>query len=237
MGRDPYCRNCGYSLRGLTESSKCPECGKPIVEVLERQRGIPRGKRYRSAIVLFGLPLVHVAVGADDDEPYGKARGIIAIGDTALGWLAIGGRAIGIIAIGGLAIGVFALGGLGIGILALGGGAIGGAVLGGGAVGVVANGGGAVGLVADAGGAVGYYARGGQVYAAHGIDWRGKDPQAVAFFDHWTWLLGARPRPAAGAIGWLRFMFPLWLIAAGMAIANLCALVVLVELRRTRRRR
>jgi len=45
MARDPYCGNCGYSLRGLTESSKCPECGKPIVEVLQRDRPIPRGKR------------------------------------------------------------------------------------------------------------------------------------------------------------------------------------------------
>ena len=24
----PYCSNCNYSLIGLTDSSKCPECGK-----------------------------------------------------------------------------------------------------------------------------------------------------------------------------------------------------------------
>ena len=31
LGRnEPYCSNCGYVLKGLTDSSKCPECGKPM---------------------------------------------------------------------------------------------------------------------------------------------------------------------------------------------------------------
>jgi hypothetical protein len=75
VARDPYCGNCGYSLRGLTESSKCPEGGRPIVEVLQRDRFVPRGKRYKSQTVLFGWPLVHVALGSHEDEPHGKARG------------------------------------------------------------------------------------------------------------------------------------------------------------------
>ena len=34
---EPYCGNCGYLLKGAVESSKCPECGRPLtVGVLHR---------------------------------------------------------------------------------------------------------------------------------------------------------------------------------------------------------
>jgi len=79
VARDPYCGNCGYSLRGLTESSKCPECGKPIVEVLQRDRSIPRGKRYKSKTMPFGL----LAVG-------GAAIGLRAPCDGASGGAVMG---------------------------------------------------------------------------------------------------------------------------------------------------
>ena len=105
MARDPCCGNRRYSLHGLTESSKCPECGKPILEVLRRDRSIPRGKRYKSRTVLFGLALVRIALDPHEDELRGKARGIIAIGDIAIGVLAVGGAAIGLLALGGGALG------------------------------------------------------------------------------------------------------------------------------------
>ncbi len=76
MARDPYCGNCGYLLVGLTDSSKCPECGKPLVEVLIRNGGsLPRGTRYKPAVTIFGLPLVHIALGPHEDEPRRRARG------------------------------------------------------------------------------------------------------------------------------------------------------------------
>jgi hypothetical protein len=193
MGRPPYCSNCGYSLIGLTESSRCPECGRPLVAVLTRDPiAFRAGKRYKSQATLFGRPLVHVAIGPYEDEPRGIARGIIAIGDVANGWLAIGGMAFGIVAIGGLAVGVAAIGGGAIGLLALGGAAFGGFANGGAAIGLVATGGGAVGIVAQGGGAVGYLARGGGVYATHGVSFAlGQgNPVAVGFFDRWEWLLG-----------------------------------------------
>lgn len=92
MRRDPYCGNCGYSFTGLTESSKCPECGRPVVEVLTRD-AVPfrTGRRYRSATTIFGRPLVHIAVGPYENESYGRARGIIAIAAVAatIVWLAV----------------------------------------------------------------------------------------------------------------------------------------------------
>ncbi len=87
MVNHPYCSNCGYHLTALTESSKCPECGKPLVEVLTRQTY--RGKRYKSNIMLFGLPLIHIATGPGEDGPRGRAKGIVAIGDIATGLIAL----------------------------------------------------------------------------------------------------------------------------------------------------
>lgn len=183
---DPYCGNCGYSFRGLQESSKCPECGKPIVEVLMR-RGFPLrpGRRYRSAATLFGLPVLDIAVGPSRNEMRGKARGIIAIGDFACGGVAIGGLATGIVAIGGLAFGVFSLGGLSIGLLAALGGlaASPGIANGGLAISAVACGGMAIGIIAQGGVALGIFARGGLACGN----------SSTAAFDHLRWLLGAFP--------------------------------------------
>ena len=82
---EPYCGACGHHLAGLVDSSKCPECGRPIVEVVTRAGKL--GRRYRSEATLFGLPLIHVALGATHSETRGTARGIFAIGDYAKGWI------------------------------------------------------------------------------------------------------------------------------------------------------
>ena len=110
----PYCSNCGYVLKGLTESSKCPECGKPLVEVLTRQSPafLNAGKRYRSRATLFGWPVLDVALGPKDGELRGHAKGIIAIGGMAsgggaVGFLAAGGGAVGAVAQGGGALGMY----------------------------------------------------------------------------------------------------------------------------------
>jgi hypothetical protein len=195
----PYCSHCGYALSGLTESSRCPECGRPLVEVLRRARdpAMQSGKRYRSESTIFGMPLVHVATGPRDGEPKGKARGFIAIGDEALGVIAIGGTARGVVAIGGAAVGVFAMGGMGIGLVsAAGGGAISaGLAVGGGAAGTIAKGGGALGFIADGGGALGYFARGGGAFGRYALGQNpgANAPEAVRLFDQMSWLLGNVP--------------------------------------------
>jgi len=153
----PYCKECGYSLVGLTRSSKCPECGKPIVEVLVRDSFPGKaGYRYQSERTLWGLPLLSIASGPHGPEPFGKPVGVIAIGDAPRGIVAIGGRAIGVVAIGGIALGGITFGGLSIGVLAMGGCCLGILAMGGLAVGAYAVGGLAMALLKGIGGQVIY---------------------------------------------------------------------------------
>ncbi|MBN2447045.1 MAG: hypothetical protein JXO22_09980 [Phycisphaerae bacterium] len=222
MANDPFCDNCGYNLRGLTESSKCPECGRPIVEVLQRPQTFPLGRRYRSQTTIFGLPLVSVAFGPHEDERIGRACGIIAIGDVATGWLAIGGFARGIFAAGGCAIGLVSAGGLAIGLLiALGGATIGGLAVGGMSVGGMAIGGGAAGFVAEGGFAVGYYSHGGSVYGKHVVGPNRSDPEAVRFFSRWGQQLPARP-----TLPVLWHVMLTWGTYTIVGLATLCFLLV-----------
>lgn len=123
----PFCGGCGYDLSGVTESSKCPECGRPLVEVLRwPDRAGPHGigRRYTSPLRVLGMPLVHIALGPGPEGRMGKARGFVAVGDDAMGVIAFGGFARGVVAVGGLGAGVFSFGGLSLGLVgAVGGGA------------------------------------------------------------------------------------------------------------------
>lgn len=236
MAGDPYCGNCGYSFVGLTESSKCPECGKPIVEVLQRGKSRLTGRRVRSDLVLFGLPFLHIALGPHEDEPRGEARGIIAIGDVARGWLAIGGLARGFIAVGGRAIGVLSLGGFSVGIFSFGGCAIGGVAFGGGALGGLTVAGGSVGVVAIGGGAAGVYATGGGVYGIYVQAPNRTDPEAKALFSQLTKLIGTFPvqSPFAFMIRIYLLIFAALLLMV-LAVAGPLAAIIGVEYLRHRR--
>lgn len=217
----PYCGKCGYQLTGLIESSKCPECGSPIVETLIRPyMRSGRGYRYTSKRRLFGVPLVHIAFGPEGTDRRGKARGIIAIGDTALGVFAAGSIARGVVAVGGIAIGVASFGGLAVGLLVVFGGlAIGGLASGGGAVGVVANGGLAIGYAAEGGLAIGVYARGGAVRGRHTLGPGANSAEARRFFNSHSWLFGGLP-----GIGMM------YRVAAGIGLVSLIAASVVVLL-------
>lgn len=153
----PYCKECGYLLVGLTESSKCPECGRPIVEVLVRDSFPGRGGyRFQTQRRVWGLPLVSIASGPRGAERMGKPVGIVAIGDAPKGVIAIGGRALGVIAIGGFAAGGITFGGFSAGLLAIGGFALGGLAIGGFAAGAYAIGGQAFAILFGLGGRVTY---------------------------------------------------------------------------------
>lgn len=136
----PYCSACGHDLTGAVTASACPECGKPLVEVLTRVapggRGVGGGgrgygaygrpsRRYTSDRQLFGMPLVSIAYGPDDAGKLGHAKGYFAFGDIATGVFAFGGVARGLVAFGGLSLGGVTFGGLSIGTFAaFGGGAV-----------------------------------------------------------------------------------------------------------------
>ncbi|MBI5864017.1 MAG: hypothetical protein HZB38_05840 [Planctomycetes bacterium] len=232
MNSEPYCSNCGYRLTGLVDSSKCPECGKPIVEVLQRTpRTLLGGKRYRSGTVVFGLPLVDIALGPSGNESRGHARGIIAIGDIATGWVALGGVARGLIAVGGVAVGGFTFGGFSAGLFgAIGGAAIGGLALGGGAAGGIAAGGVAAGAVAQGGLAVGWLARGGQTFTLHGWSPVARDQTAAAFFQRWHWLLGDLAMPGMAGL-----TLAAWIVFLAMTVGLCATALVFVALMRSRR--
>lgn len=218
---DPFCGNCGYNLTGLVDSSKCPECGKPLVEVLQRSRQTA-SRRYASETRAWGLPLVQIAIGLDEDGKMGHARAIIAIGDKATGWLAIGGFSRGLVAIGGFALGVVSLGGLTAGILPLGGTAIGLLAIGGMAFGLLALGGVAAGFVAEGGLVAGHYALGGTAVATHAIAGMNRDPAAVEFFTGLHGLVGMPMSPPASAVLiallWLASLVFLWFVVCGVLV-------------------
>ncbi len=187
---DPYCGNCGYKLTGLIDSSKCPECGKPLVEVVSRTG--QWGRRFRSKATLFGLPVIDIAFGPKPGERIGRARGIIALGDRATGLLAVGGFARGLVALGGTAIGGFAIGGLSFGLLtAWGGVAIGVLSNGGMSLGVLASGGLALGIFATGGMAIGYCAMGGVPVGVHRLGPGVSSSEAIRMLGNLSWFFGS----------------------------------------------
>ena len=219
---EPFCGNCGYVLTGLTDSSKCPECGKPLVEVLTRPTHAFRnaGKRYTSKATLFGWPVISVALGPKDGQIRGHARGIIAVGDVATGGIAVGGIARGVVAVGGLALGLFSIGGGAIGLVtATGGMAVGGMAAGGGALGILATGGGAAGVIAQGGGALGLFTR-----DARGIRPIGENP-----FADLAWFFGSWPPKGFDA-----YQPMLATTGIALAVAALIGLVAWLQILRQR---
>lgn|GEM_PF-607639 len=228
----PYCGSCGYALVDLSDASKCPECGKPLVEVLMRKTAggaAVRAVRIKSETTVFGWPLYHIAFGArmEYGESYGLAKGVVAIGDGAIGGVAIGGAALGVIAIGGGACGLVSLGGAAVGLFgALGGGAVGAIAVGGGAIGVCATGGGAVGVVAQGGGVYGLYARGPGASGTHVISpQRGlNDPAAVEMFRTLAPIMG--PNTPLGFKSFAQTALgPFAIAGVLLVIISLCVLV------------
>lgn len=198
-------------LHGHEAAPSCPECAAPLPAALDRYKpehaqSKSGGRRRRSAASLWGWPLVDIAMGPDPaaGQRRGHARGIIAIGDTAIGGVAIGGAAVGVVAIGGGSVGVVAIGGGSIGLLAaVGGLAIAGYAGGGMAAGGIATGGVSVGVVAQGASAVGVYSRGVSAVGAHVISPRQRDPKAVEVFETLSPIVGSMSAATAttGAAG------------------------------------
>lgn len=111
--------------------------------------------RIESKSRILGFPWVSIAFGRNEDrtEETGKARGVFAFGDQAVGFVAIGTKAYGFLAFGRQAVGViawglFSAGLVGTGLISCGGIVFGGLAIGGFAMGAVAVGYAAFGLIA-----------------------------------------------------------------------------------------
>ena len=114
----PFCGNCGYDLSGSTESSKCPECGRPIVEVLTRKTFVRKHWiRYTSKATLLGWPVIDIALSGNRGGKPTIAKGIVAIGNFAVGGIALGAITVGIVDLGAIGIGVWSIGALAVGLL------------------------------------------------------------------------------------------------------------------------
>lgn len=217
----PYCANCGHDLSGLVDSSRCVECGKPLVEVLVREaRRNVSFKRYTSRARILGLPAIAVARGIGPDGRQGHAKGWIAIGDKSTGVVALGGYARGVVAIGGTAVGGFAFGGLALGLIgSFGGFAVAplGLAIGGMAIGGLGWGGMAAGFGAIGGTGFGYHTWAPSGFGVHRVLVRGGpgDPAAIAFFEHFEFLFG----PASGRLSMLRPIA--WMLAAMVSLGGL----------------
>jgi predicted Ser/Thr protein kinase len=145
-----------------------------IMEKLPRAVREMMGVEYESPRKLFGLPLLHIAFGLDPKTGRRRvARGVIAIGESAVGVLAFGGMARGVFAFGGCAFGLITLGGVAVGLVSLGGMAL--ALL-------LAIGGMAVGGIAWGGAAIGWLAMGGYALGPYSAGSNGANPIGVAAF-------------------------------------------------------
>ena len=177
-----------------------------IVGISPAARQALFGKEFRSKTTIAGIPLVHIAFGIDPlTGKQRTAKGIIAIGDRAIGGLAFGGASLGVIACGGMAAGLVSFGGLSLGVLlAVGGIALGGISFGGFALGVISLGGAAVGL----------YSFGGMAWGLHSLASNASDPEASRFFapwaaNWWKWLVaGGIGSPVLTGAVWLT----VWLV-------------------------
>lgn len=146
------CRECGKQVS--TEAVTCPHCGITF-PAGEELTGAPPGRRW--VVVAFR------AAG----HPTGKAKGFVAVGDTAIGVIALGRLAVGVVALGSLAFGGIAIGGMALGLVAIAGVALGGLCLGGVGIGIVALAGMAMGVVAYGGLAIGLFAQGGMAISKY----------------------------------------------------------------------
>jgi len=105
------CPECGAEIS--EKAVICPKCGYPI------QPFIPRfGFEWKSKAEVFGLPLIHIAIGRD--KKTGKlltAKGIIAIGQFGIGLITIAQFGVGILfGLGQFVTGIFTIGQFALGV-------------------------------------------------------------------------------------------------------------------------
>jgi hypothetical protein len=86
------CRECGAQVS--TQAFSCPHCGAPRPTDAAWNGS---GYEYKSARTVWGYPLVHVAFGRDSRGKRRVARGVIAIGQFAVGLVTVAQFGIGLL--------------------------------------------------------------------------------------------------------------------------------------------
>jgi hypothetical protein len=87
------CRECGSDVS--TQAEKCPSCGAPYPgqDVWKGFYGI----HWKSRTTVFSIPLVHVALCLDEKRRPVTAKGIVAVGQFAIGVITIAQFGVGIL--------------------------------------------------------------------------------------------------------------------------------------------
>jgi hypothetical protein len=86
------CRSCGHSVS--REALACPQCGAPLPA---RSGWQGAGFEWRSKTTVWGYPLVHIAVGRNNEGRLRVAKGIIAIGQFGVGLVTIAQFGVGLL--------------------------------------------------------------------------------------------------------------------------------------------
>ena len=86
------CRECNQQVS--TEARLCPQCGAPRPSQHDWNG---TGIEWKSKSTLFGYPLVHIAFGRNQKGKLRVAKGIVAIGQFAIGAITVAQFGIGIL--------------------------------------------------------------------------------------------------------------------------------------------
>jgi hypothetical protein len=88
------CQECHYSID--TEMSRCPRCGSDYAQSIPIQmKGWGVDRKWGGTF--YGYPLVHIAFGRDERGRFRVAKGVIAIGQFAIGLISIAQVGVGIL--------------------------------------------------------------------------------------------------------------------------------------------
>ena len=163
--------NCPECRASISEKAAiCPKCGhlmKPLANLERVARRYWRGYEWRTKAQIFGWPLIHIAVGRNEET--GRlmvAKGIIAIGQFGIGIITIAEFGIGVLfGLGQFVGGIFSIGQFALGIIF--------------AFGQFACGITAVGQIA-----FGSYVRAQIGFGSHVWSSKIKDPQAIGYFSN-----------------------------------------------------
>ncbi|MCC2670858.1 MAG: hypothetical protein K0Q72_3329 [Armatimonadetes bacterium] len=161
-GRLAACRSCCKEVS--TEAVTCPHCGAPSPA---RQAWRGWGYEWKSKQSIGGWPVVHVAFGRDEHGKLRVAKGVVAVGQFAIGGITFAQFGVGaVFALGQFVAAPIAIGQLGLGVL-FGLGQL------------------STGYVAIGQFALGVWVRAMAGFGAHVWSMAERAPEAVEFFRRW----------------------------------------------------